>query len=52
MTNERVAAASSETSKLAYSAPVLVTFGDAKEMTRNINQVGSGDSIFSVLAGS
>lgn len=51
MNTEHVTAPS-ETSKLAYSAPVLVTFGDAKEMTRNINQVGSGDSLFSVLAGS
>lgn len=39
----------SETGKLAYAAPELVAFGDAKLMTRNVNEVGPGDAIFSVL---
>lgn len=40
---------SSESQKLAYSAPDLIAFGDAKEMTRNVNEFGGGDVQFSLL---
>ena len=39
----------SENSKRSYKTPDLVVFGDAKEMTRNVNEVGPGDALFSVL---
>lgn len=35
--------------KRVYIAPGLVLFGDAKDMTRNVNEPGPGDAIFSVL---
>lgn len=36
--------------KQAYSAPVLVTLGSAEELTQNVNVVGPGDTMYSVLA--
>lgn len=38
-----------QTKKLDYVAPAVVTFGDAKEMTQNVNQLGGGDVVFSLL---
>lgn len=39
----------SVSSKRVYSAPELVVFGDVKDMTRNVNEVGPGDAFYSVL---
>ncbi len=41
--------ASAEMSKKAYAAPSLVSFGDAKEITRSVNVLGPGDVQFSLL---
>ena len=35
--------------KQEYSAPVLVTLGSADQLTKNINVLGGGDTVFSSL---
>lgn len=36
--------------KAQYVAPALADLGDINEITKNINVIGPGDSIFSLLA--
>jgi hypothetical protein len=48
MNSEKINAALA-TGKRTYQAPDLVAFGQAKEMTRNANQPGPGDALFSIL---
>lgn len=41
--------AASKDSKRVYEAPELVALGAAKDITRNVNQLGGGDAVYSLL---
>jgi hypothetical protein len=47
--NSEKSSAVVSTGKRTYQAPDLVSFGHAKEITRNVNENGPGDAIFSIL---